>query len=138
IWRGVWGIDGQYDFVRAKFDGGDNIPRIPPHRLGGGIFYRDANLFLRTGILHAFEQDEVAPEEADDFGSTPGYTLVDVEASYTWALDENSNLGKSFTLGLKGENLADKEVLNHTSFKRREDVLLPGASVRLFGSIKLN
>jgi iron complex outermembrane receptor protein len=138
IWRGVWGIDGQYDFVRAKFEGGENIPRVPPHRLGGGIFYRDANLFLRAGILHAFEQDEVAPEEAEDFGSTPGYTLVDIEASYTWALEQNSNLGKSFTLGLKGENLADEEVLNHTSFKRREDVLLPGASVRLFGSVKLN
>jgi iron complex outermembrane receptor protein len=42
------------------------------------------------------------------------------------------------TIGLKGENLADDEILNHASFKRREDVLLPGASVRLFGSIKLN
>ena len=44
----------------------------------------------------------------------------------------------ALTRGLKGENLADDEVLNHASFKRREDVLLPGANVRLFGSIKLN
>ena len=29
-------------------------------------------------------------------------------------------------------------VLNHASFKRRENVLLPGANIRLFGSIKLN
>ena len=36
------------------------------------------------------------------------------------------------------ENLANDEVLNHASFKRREDVLLPGANVRVFGSIKLN
>jgi iron complex outermembrane receptor protein len=42
------------------------------------------------------------------------------------------------TIGLRGENLADDEVLNHTSFKRSENVLLPGASVRLFGSVKLN
>jgi iron complex outermembrane receptor protein len=42
------------------------------------------------------------------------------------------------TIGLSGENLADDEVLNHASFKRSENVLLPGASVRLFGSVKLN
>ena len=42
------------------------------------------------------------------------------------------------TIGIKGENLADDEVLNHTSFKRREDVLLPGASVRAFGIVKFN
>jgi iron complex outermembrane receptor protein len=42
------------------------------------------------------------------------------------------------TIGIRGENLADDEVLNHTSFKRREEVLLPGASVRVFGSINLN
>ena len=33
---------------------------------------------------------------------------------------------------------ADEEVLNSASFKRREGVLEPGASVRLFGSVKLN
>jgi iron complex outermembrane receptor protein len=42
------------------------------------------------------------------------------------------------TIGIKGQNLANDEVLNSASFKRREDVLLPGANVRLFGSIKLN
>ena len=34
------------------------------------------------------------------------------------------------TIGIKGENLADERCSNHSSFKRREDVLLPGASVR--------
>jgi hypothetical protein len=29
-------------------------------------------------------------------------------------------------------------VLDHTSFKRREDVLQPGASVRAFGIVRLN
>jgi iron complex outermembrane recepter protein len=134
IWRGVWGIDGQYDFVRAEFDGGENVPRIPPHRLGGGLFYRDANWFARTGVLHAFDQDQIGFGEIE----TPGYTLVSAELSYTTALNPIDGIGTSMTIGLKGENLADEEVLNHTSFKRREDVLLPGASVRLFGSIKLN
>ncbi|WP_291174017.1 TonB-dependent receptor [Hyphomicrobium sp.] len=131
IWRGIWGIDGQYDFVRAEFEGGENVPRIPPHRLGGGLYYRDANWFARAGVLHAFDQDKIGLNEI----KTPGYTLVSAEVSYT-VPGEGTTPG--VTIGLKGENLADDEVLNHASFKRREDVLLPGASVRLFGSISLN
>lgn len=132
IWRGLWGIDGQYDFTHAKFDGGEYVPRIPPHRLGGGIYYRDANWFARAGVLHAFNQNRIGEEEI----ATPGYTLVSAEASYTFAPDALG--GSVTTIGIKGENLADDDVLNHASFKRREDVLLPGASVRLFGSIRFN
>jgi len=130
IWRGVWGLDGRYDFVNARFEGGENVPRIPPHRLGGGIFYRDTNWFAHAGVLHAFDQNRIGINEIP----TPGYTLVSAELSYLADLGR----GKAMTIGLKGENLADDVVLNHASFKRREDVLLPGASVRLFGSIKLN
>jgi iron complex outermembrane receptor protein len=131
IWRGVWGIDGQYDFVRAEFDGGENVPRIPPHRLGGGLYYRDANWYARAGLLHAFDQNEIGAEEI----ATPGYTLVSAEISYTVEGDART---PGFTIGLKGENLGDDEVLNHASFKRREDVLESGASVRVFGSVRLN
>lgn len=134
IWRGLWGVDGQYDFVRAEFENGENVPRIPPHRLGGGIYYRDANWFARAGVLHAFDQDEIGVNEIE----TPGYTLVSAEVSYTFQAETVDGITPVATIGLKGENLADDEVLNHASFKRREDVLAPGASVRLFGSIKLN
>ena len=136
VWNGVWGIDGQYDFVRARFEG-DNVPRIPPHRLGGGLFYRDSNLFARVGVLHAFEQDKVNAESGEE--ATPGYTLVNAEVSYTTKVSPLAN-GQSteMTIGVKGENLADDEVLNHSSFKRREEVLLPGASVKVFGRVKLN
>ncbi|MGI9408763.1 MAG: TonB-dependent receptor [Hyphomicrobiaceae bacterium] len=137
VWRGVWGIDAQYDFVRAEFED-DNVPRIPPHRLGGGLYYRDANLFARVGVLHAFDQDDVNAESNEL--ETPGYTLVSAELSYTQKLSSKSASGKSteLTIGIKGENLADDEVLNHSSFKRREEVLLPGASVKVFGKVKFN
>lgn len=136
IWNGVWGVDGQYDFVHAEFDGGGNVPRIPPHRLGGGLFYRDANWFARAGVLHAFEQNRFSVEFEEE--ATPGYTLVSAEISYTSRFAGIGGLSQEVTIGLRGENLADDEVLNHASFKRREDVLLPGANVRLFGSIKFN
>lgn len=133
IWRGTWGIDGQYDFVNASFDGGGNVPRIPPHRLGGGLFYRDANWFARVGVLHAFDQTRIAANETE----TDGYTLLSAELSYTTPLPSNALGAPQFTVGLKGENLADQEVRNHVSFKK-DEVLEPGASVRLFGTVKLN
>jgi iron complex outermembrane receptor protein len=136
IWNGVWGVEAQYDFVNASFEGGGNVPRIPPHRLGGGLFYRDLKWFARAGVLHAFDQDRFAADFEEV--ATPGYTLVSAELSYTARVSGLAGLPQEITIGLKGENLADDEVLNHASFKRREDVLLPGASVRLFGSIKLN
>ncbi len=136
IWNGVWGVDGRYDFVHAEFDGGGNVPRIPPHRLGGGLFYRDANWFARVGVLHAFDQNRFAVQFEEE--ATPGYTLVSAELSYTARFSGLGGLPQEFTIGMKGENLTDDDVLNHASFKRREDVLLPGANVRVFGSIKLN
>lgn len=133
IWRGVWGIEGQYDFVNAEFDGGENVPRIPPHRLGGGFYYRDDALFLRAGLLHAFDQDQIGAGETP----TDGYALLSAEGSFTIKLDAADDIAREFTIGVKGENLADDEVRNHVSFKK-DDVLLPGANVRLFGSLKFN
>ncbi|MGH1417539.1 MAG: TonB-dependent receptor [Hyphomicrobiaceae bacterium] len=133
ILKGVWGVDVQYDFVRARFDEGGNVPRIPPHRVGSGLFYRDGAWLATAGVLHAFGQNQTAENEI----STPGYTLITADISYTISLGPNA-FDPKMTLGLRGENLGNDEVLNHTSFKRREDVLLPGASIKVYGSIELN
>ena len=134
VWNGIWGIDAQYDFVRAQFEDGENVPRIPPHRLGGGVYYHDAAWLARVRLLHAFAQDQIGLNEIE----TPGYTLVSAELSYTTDVKAPDGTASQVTIGIKGENLADEEVLDHTSFKRREDVLQPGASVRAFGIVKLN
>lgn len=133
IWNGVWGIEGQYDFVNARFSDGENVPRIPPHRLGGGLYYRDAHWFARTGVLHALDQDRIALVEIP----TKGYTLISAELSYTTRIDSAGAVQPEFTIGIRGENLADDEVRNHASFLK-DEVLQPGASVRVFGSLKLN
>ncbi len=62
VWNGIWGVDAQYDFVRAQFEDGENVPRIPPHRLGGGVYYHDANWLARVGALHAFAAERVRPQ----------------------------------------------------------------------------
>lgn len=133
VWNGVWGVEGRYDFVRAKFEDGTNVPKIPPHRLGGGLFYRDRSLLARISLLHAFRQDEIASFET----STSGYNLLNAELSYTLKREGREALPFEMTVGIKGENLLDDDIRNHVSYKK-DEVLQPGRSVRLFGVIKLN
>jgi iron complex outermembrane receptor protein len=138
IWGGVWGIDGRYDFVHAMFDDaeGGNVPRLPPHRAGLGLYYRDLNWLARLGFLHAFDQDRVGASET----STKGYTLLNAGLAYTFKLDPGAGLNglvPEMTIGLKGENLLDDDVRNHVSFKAHE-VVLPGRTIRVYGAVKLN
>jgi iron complex outermembrane recepter protein len=135
IWRGVWGIDAQYDFVHARFDDaqGGNVPRIPPHRAGAGVYYRDANWLARIGFLHAFDQNRIGEHETP----TEGYTLLNADLAYTFKLDPGLGMAPEMTIGLKGLNLLDDDVRNHVSFKK-DEVLEPGRVIRLFGIIKLN
>jgi iron complex outermembrane recepter protein len=135
IWRGVWGIDGQYDYVLARFDDaqGGNVPRIPPHRAGAGVYYRDINWFARVGFLHAFDQNKVGENET----STDGYTLLNADLAYTFKLSSQGSVIPEMTIGLKGENLLDDDVHNHVSFLK-DEVLQPGRTIRLYGIVKLN
>jgi iron complex outermembrane receptor protein len=133
IWRGVWGIDGQYDFVHAVFKDGTFVPKMPPHRLGGGIYYRDVNWLARVNLLHAFAQHEFATFDTP----TPGYNLLNAELSYTTKLDRQAGLVPEITVGIRGENLLNDDVRNSVSYKK-DEVLLPGTNIRVFGLVKLN
>jgi iron complex outermembrane receptor protein len=128
---GVFGIDGQYDIVRATFTDGTNVPRIPPQRLGGGVYWRSDQWFARVGLLHAFDQDRIADFET----MTAGYNLLRAELSYTHRLTLNDFGFREVTVGVVGDNLLDDDVRNAVSFKK-DEVLLPGRNVRLFASFK--
>lgn len=130
--RGVWGVEGQFDVVRATFTDGTNVPRIPPIRLGGGLFYRDSNWLARVNLIHAFPQNNIAEFETP----TDGYNLLRAEISYTDKL-KNPRLGepREYTVGVVGNNLLNEAIRNSASYTK-DEVLLPGASVRAFASIK--
>jgi iron complex outermembrane receptor protein len=125
------GIDGQYDFVDARFTDGSFVPRIPPHRLGGGAYLKSMEWFARVGILHAFAQNNLALNETP----TAGYNLLKAELTYTLKVAPNLFNVKEARFGVVGTNLLDDEVRNHVSF-RKDEVLLPGRSVRFFASAK--
>lgn len=125
---GMLGVDGQYDFVDARFKDGTFVPRIPPHRLGGGVYWTDQTWFARIGLLHAFAQNDLAQNETP----TAGYDLLKAELSYAVKLPADTGLTEA-RFGIVGTNLLDDEVRNHSSF-RKDEILLPGRSIRLFAS----
>ncbi|WP_422395369.1 TonB-dependent receptor [Methylobacterium bullatum] len=121
------GIEAQYDFVRAQFDDGSYVPRIPPHRLGGGAFLRANGWFGRVNLLHAFDHTEIAPFET----LTRGWNDLRAELAYTQSLDPVIYGASEVTVGLQGRNLLDDDIRNSASFKK-DEILLPGRNVRLF------
>lgn len=136
VGSGMLGIDGQYDIVRARFDDGSAVPRIPPQRLGGGVWWRNDAWFARVGLLHAFAQNNLAENETP----TDGYNLLKAELSYTYKRAKSESAMSPFgpqeiTIGLVGDNLLNDDVRNHVSF-RKDEVLQPGRGVKLFANVK--
>src|SRR5258707_1439947 len=43
LYGGIWGIEDQFDIVLATFTDGTNVPRIPPLRAGGGVYWGDTH-----------------------------------------------------------------------------------------------
>ena len=129
---GIWGIENQFDVVRATFTDGTNVPRIPPVRVGGGVFWRDANWLARVNLLHAFAQNDIAP-----IGETPtaGYNLLKAEISYKTKLDPTWFGAREMTVGLVGNNLLNENIRNSVSYNK-DEVLMPGIGVRAFANLK--
>ncbi|WP_291866501.1 TonB-dependent receptor [Bradyrhizobium sp.] len=129
---GIWGIENQFDVVRATFSDGSNVPRIPPVRVGTGVFWRDANWLARINYLHAFAQNNIAT-----VGETPtaGYNLLKAEISYKTRLDSSWFGAREMLVGLVGNNLLNENIRNSVSFNK-DEVLLPGIGVRAFANLK--
>jgi iron complex outermembrane receptor protein len=132
LWTGVWGIENQFDVVRATFTDGTNVPRIPPVRVGGGLFYRDSNWLARVNLLHAFPQKDIALIGETP---TPGYNLLKAEISYTTKLQRNDFGLREITVGVLGDNLLNDDIRNSVSYNK-DEVLLPGIGVRAFTTLK--
>lgn len=127
---GLLGIENQFDVVRATFADGSNVPRIPPVRLGGGLFWRDAHWLARINLLHAFPQNDIAPTAET---RTSDYNLLKAEVSYTTKLQPAAFFAREITIGVVGDNLLNEDIRNSVSYKKNE-VPLPGANVRLFAN----
>jgi iron complex outermembrane receptor protein len=128
---GLFGVDGQFDVVRATFTDGSNVPRMPPMRVGGGAYWRSDNWFVRMGLLHAFAQTEIAEFDTP----TAGYNLLKAEIVHRKFWRDSPWGPVEVRSGLVGTNLLDDDVRNSTQF-HKDEILLPGRSVKFFLNVR--
>lgn len=107
------------DYVRASFEGGGDLPQIPPLRLGTEIAWSRASLGTRLSVNWYDAQDRVADNELP----TDSYTLVDLDLSYRLPLG-----GSPLLLFVKGSNLLDEDARRHSS-PLKDYAPLPGRSI---------
>jgi iron complex outermembrane recepter protein len=124
---GRWDLRAFGDTVRATLaDGGGNVPRIAPSRLGAQLRWENEGWRASLGATRYDKQDKVADNETP----TAGYTLVDAHAAYHF---DSGRFG--WELFVDGSNLTDQVARVHTSFLK-DTVMLPGrsfnAGVRVF------
>lgn len=116
------------DYVTAELtDREENLPRIPPLRVGAGIEFRQGPFVIGTRVRRTTEQTRRAPLE----DSTPGFTMVGASASYRIFTGDIYH-----DLTLVGSNLLDEEARLHTSFLK-DLAPLPGREVRLIYRVSL-
>jgi iron complex outermembrane recepter protein len=124
---GDWAVKGDaaFDWVRASFDGGGSLPRIPAASFTTGIELDSERWVLRAEAAYTADQDRVAAFET----GTSSSTVVNLRAAWR-PLGPQEGL----RIVLEGRNVTDEEVREHASFLK--DVLpKPGRDVRLIASI---
>lgn len=110
------------DMVDAELDeGGGNLPRIPPLRLGGGLHYHSESWNASAEVQWVDEQNDVARNETP----TDGYTLLNASLGYRLLLKQ-----QIIDVLLRGRNLGDEEARSHTSFLKTI-APLPGRDLSL-------
>ena len=108
-----WGIGrlevgAFFDMVSPELDvsGNDNLPLIPPNRVGVSLEFTSDRLRANVDYVRASEQDDVAEFEL------PSDSYDDLRARIAWRLRP---AGMTVDLFVAGRNLTDDEQRLHTS-----------------------
>ncbi|WP_426370480.1 TonB-dependent receptor [Pseudocolwellia sp. HL-MZ7] len=104
------------DYIRAKLTSGDNLPRIPPLRLGSEFSYTGEKFSATLTAQRYFDQNKIAENET----STDGYSMIDANVNYYV-----DGIGNDFVVFLKADNITDEDARVHSSFLK-DSVPLPG------------
>jgi iron complex outermembrane recepter protein len=113
------------DNVKVDLDGVDRLPRIPPRRTG---LRMAAQLGEETRSELEFYRAAKASRLAQFETATPAYDMLNLSLSYAPA-------GSSYNLFVRGANLLDEEVRNHSSFLANV-IPMPGRNIS--AGVKLN
>ena len=97
------------DYVVAENrDNNNNLPRIPPLRLGGKVELDYGNWNAGVLLRRSYNQNDTAPNEL----GTDGFTELEADLSYSYDLGN----GMLVTAFARANNLLDEEIRHHTSF----------------------
>ncbi len=104
------------DYVRATLkDENDNLPRIPPGRLGARVEHAVGSVSGDIEYYRTFGQKRIASYETP----TPGYNMLNATLSYRFDLGQT----KSVEFYLRGTNLLNELAFAHTSFVKDQSPL---------------
>ncbi len=107
------------DYVRVGLSSNDRLPRIPPRRTGGRINAEIANGYsAELEFYRAAKPSRVASFETIQ----PAYDMLNLSANYAFG-----DAGR-YQLFLRGSNLLDEDVRNHSSFLA-DVVPMPGRNL---------
>lgn len=104
---GKWDMDVYGDRTRGEFTDGDNVPRLPPLRIGTRLNFSRGPLSAYAGVLHANAQNQPGDFETE----TDGYNRVDAGLSYQ--LKASKDFGA--LLFVRATNLTDQTIRNSVS-----------------------
>ncbi|MGB0334496.1 MAG: TonB-dependent receptor [Opitutales bacterium] len=101
------------DYVVAENrDDKEDLPRIPPFRLGGKAELEYGNWNAGVLLRRSFDQKDTAPGETD----TDGFTELEADLSYSYDLGN----GMLLTAFARANNLLNEEIRHHSSFIKNE------------------
>jgi len=108
------------DYTRATLDDGNDVPRIPPYRIGGGLDWKSSAFDAGFSFIHYGQQDKFGVFDTP----TAGYN--DLGAQITWR-PFAAHPGIAFSV--VGQNLTN-DVQRYATAFNKDVVVLPGRSVR--------
>lgn len=97
------------DAVRARFDAGGDVPRIPPHRVGAELTLNQPSWYGSLQVIEAATQNHSGADE----DSTDGYTRVDAQISVPLSVGAAGSL-----VFVRAHNLLDDDIRNASAFLR--------------------
>jgi len=98
------------DWIEGELDNNDDVPRLPPLRVGATLDYALGPFGVYLRGVNAADQDNPGINETE----TDGYTRWDAGMDYHFKLGSDREL----LVFLKGTNLSDEEIRLSTSFLR--------------------
>lgn len=113
------------DYVRGRRvidnDSNEDLPTIPPFRLGTDLEYDFGQGWIGAGIKAVARQNKVAPEES----TTAGYTLFNFQTGY------RLNYNGRHVLILRVDNAFNTSYRDHLSRIEDRNYLMPGRNINL-------